>query len=119
MKALKERIDTELAYLEGKSIQYRLSDGSWRDCIGEPSFQWHANEYRIKPEEPLVMYPALYRSGTGEIYKSAQLFSCEEDAKRVFTNCLGLVQSEPVEIPELCTPEDNSNDYWEDPDGGK
>jgi hypothetical protein len=81
MKSLKERVDIELAYLEGKSIQYCLSDGSWRDCIGEPSFQWHANEYRVKPEEPTTMYRAVYLDSYNIVCVSQTLFKLDEVEK--------------------------------------
>ena len=36
------------AYLEGKQIQFKNSDGDWSDVFGEPLFKF--DEYRIKPE---------------------------------------------------------------------
>lgn len=41
------------AYLEGKQLQFRNSEGDWEDVYGEPLFT--KDEYRIKPEWYVVL----------------------------------------------------------------
>ena len=43
-----ERIKVMQAFVEGKQIQYKDSDGNWKD-VNDPMWS-SVNEYRIKPE---------------------------------------------------------------------
>ena len=72
MKTLKERIEIEQAFLDGKQIQYRyLLRGGWHhapiyDAKDDDNFlfHWMSYDYRIKAE-PRVVYVNEYHYGLG------------------------------------------------------
>ena len=45
----KERLPLIQGYIEGKTIQFLKTDGTWRDMT-EPNFSSPTNYYRIKPD---------------------------------------------------------------------
>jgi len=53
MKTLKEKIEVMQAALDGRSVETKIaeSDYSWGASNTQPPvFNWHINDYRIKPE---------------------------------------------------------------------
>ena len=50
MKTLAEKIEVMQAALEGKPIERFVLDYSvrWHDAVGEPLFNWHNVDYRVK-----------------------------------------------------------------------
>ena len=64
MKTLKERIEIEQAYLDGKLIEFKPkgSPGSWYFVPQNEKnivFQWEYNDYRIK-QEPMEFWVNVY-----------------------------------------------------------
>lgn len=47
-KSAKEMIEVMQAFEAGNIIQVKGVDGRWVD-VEHPSWNWHANDYRVKP----------------------------------------------------------------------
>lgn len=97
-RAFLANVPTIQAYADGKTIQYKLSDGQWMD-IDHPSVLGFidAGRYRIKPE-PRTFYFVVYR-GTKRAPISAPFHSYEfsnEEAALGFLNTRN-----PLDIWEL------------------
>jgi len=70
----KEKIKVMQAYLEGKTIQFRLwKEDDFTDwgSDAEPQWNWGAVEYRVKPE-PLELWVNIYDNGAVLTYKSEE-----------------------------------------------
>jgi len=61
-------IEVLQAAKEGKQIQCH-SNESWRDCVGEPSFNFFDFDFRVKPEAKYQY--VLQDNETGATYLSA------------------------------------------------
>lgn len=90
-----EQIEVQVGFKAGKSIQFRhhpdrnYRDNDWRDSI-TPDWNFHAREYRIKPEAP-----KRWRAKEGEDYyyvsrKGSIVYDQDiQDAKPYTNYCLG------------------------------
>ena len=66
MKTLKERIEIEQAYEDGKKVDWMTYNGGWHELgvinKDKTIFDWKYNDYRIKPE-PLEFFLSFYDAG--------------------------------------------------------
>ena len=61
------------ALADGKTIQHRYGDMSWRDKNDSIGFGSSPENYRIKPAGPKVIYVSTYPDGSGISYTEAQV----------------------------------------------
>ena len=56
----KEKIKVMQAFDEGKLIQMRLHGSAYWGNAHTPKWNWGSTEYRIKPQEPKIIYVYLH-----------------------------------------------------------
>lgn len=64
-----KRIKVMQAFLDGKVIQGQAVSGNWID-VDKPLWTWDANEYRVKPSPPRILYAVYCKDG--RYYNSVQ-----------------------------------------------
>ena len=96
MKTVKEKIEVMQAFEDGKQVEVTISGKSkWFNC-GEPTWNWVASDYRVKPE-PVEFWMNLYPDGDwGRHYESKN-----EAIAGSSKNCLRTIRvREVIEEPE-------------------
>lgn len=78
----KEMIEVMQAYVDGKSIEFRVhNEGTWFD-VQNPMWDWNLKDYRIKPEPKYVPYDSVTeverdkwvkRKPNGRLYRITEL----------------------------------------------
>ena len=97
MKTLRERVEIEQAFLDGKPIQFDPGmRGTWVDVTCEPRFAWDEADYRVKLKEPLVFYQALCVTGDEKYYIADSVFSSREDAYAPYGTIIRLLTENPI-----------------------
>jgi len=82
MKDLKERIEIETAYLNGKAIDFIVLDSAtsrWRRVLKNEKyivFRWDFNDYRIKPEA-IQWWSNIYNGVAGDLRYPTRLAALE------------------------------------------
>lgn len=64
-KEAKRRAEVMLAFAEGKEIEYSWG-GGWNFC-SDPVWDWHTNDYRIKPPSKRKIKLEAWLDGDGEL----------------------------------------------------
>jgi hypothetical protein len=69
--ALKDQKDVLIAWINGETIQYRNSNGTWSDCAKfceVNSIRLDESTYRIKPKEIVTTTCIQFEFGTHQTY---------------------------------------------------